>query len=76
MDNIEELDAYSIAIKTAEMLYPEEQGVLSVLRYIGEDDAVGFIVYSEFGRDEKDLADLIGEEKAKILIDHYYAHCL
>lgn len=69
------MNTYDIVFEIAEMLYPNEKGIINALYYIGLDDAVGFIVYNEFARDYEDLKKFIGKEKAQIIIDHYELHC-
>lgn len=48
----------------------------SLLRFFSEDDIVDWFVYGIFARDDNDIIQALGEEDARIVIDHYEAHCM
>lgn len=68
-------DAYNAVFEALDILYPNEEGVVNMCRYVGVDDAVGFIYYSEFMRDEEEMRSTLGKEIANPIIEHYNLHC-
>ncbi len=70
------LSAYDIVFETIELNYPNEKGIRYMCEYIGVDEAVGWLFHQDYLEDEEALADDIGEEKARIIADHYFKHCI
>lgn len=65
------------AIREAyEKKFPGNEPVWWFACYEGIDDAVGFIYYSTYGRDEDEMREELGDEITEALSNHYYSHCI
>ena len=65
------------AIREAyEIAFPENDPVWWFACYVGIDDAVGFIYYSTYGRDENEMREVFGDEITEALSKHYCSHCI